>query len=385
MKEKRKSGKKWLYWFSLALTLIIIYKVLDSFSSITGWISRFFSVITPFVIGIIIAYILYIPCKKIEKLLSKSKLLKKRSRGLSVFLVYVMLLAIIVIAIRFLVPPLIESFQDLVTNFQAYYVGIRDKIMALPEDSILKSDYVIDALNGFTSIKIEDYINLEKITIYAQGILSFATGILDVFVAFVVSIYLLLERREIVEFCKRFIKANFKESIYTNVAKYFRKSNEIFCGFLVGQLTDAIVVGILTSIAMSIMGVKYAVMLGLFIGLFNMIPYFGAIIAVVISIFITLLTGGLPLAVEMTIVVVILQQIDANIINPKIVGDSVKISPLLVILSVTIGGAYFGVLGMFLGVPVIGVLKLFIDDYVTHKENIKKAEVQNTGEIDKAQ
>lgn len=392
MKEKRKSGKKWLYWFSLALSLIIIYKVLDSFSSITGWISRFFSVITPFVVGVIIAYILYIPSKKIEKLLNKSKILKKKSRGLSVFLVYVMLFAIIIIAIRFLVPPLIASFQDLVTNFQAYYVGIRDKIMALPEDSILKSDYVIDALNGFTSIKIEDYINLEKITLYAQGILSIASGVLDVFVAFVVSIYLLLERREIVEFCKRFIKANFKESVYRNVARYFRKSNEIFCGFLVGQLADAIVVGILTSIAMSIMGVKYAVMLGLFIGIFNMIPYFGAIIAVVISIFITLITGGLPLAVEMTIVVVILQQIDANIINPKIVGDSVKISPLLVILSVTIGGAYFGVLGMFLGVPVVGILKLFIDDYVAHKENAKKVELQknetidvNSGKIDKAE
>ncbi|MBP3707250.1 MAG: AI-2E family transporter [Clostridia bacterium] len=382
MREKRRSGRKWLYWFSLALSLIIIYKVLDSFSSITGWISRFFSVITPFVIGVIIAYILYIPSKKIEKLLNKSKILKKKSRGLSVFIVYVMLFAIIIMAIRFLVPPLISSFQDLVTNFQAYYVGIRDKIMALPEDSILKSDYVIDALNGVTSIKIEDYINLEKITLYAQGILSVASGVLDVFVAFVVSIYLLLERREIVEFCKRFVKANFKESVYRNVARYFRKSNEIFCGFLVGQLTDAIVVGILTSIAMSIMGVKYAVMLGLFIGIFNMIPYFGAIIAVVISIFITLLTGGLPLAVEMTIVVIILQQVDANIINPKIVGDSVKISPLLVILSVTIGGAYFGVLGMFLGVPVVGILKLFIDDYVKYKENVKKAELQRANSMD---
>ena len=382
MKEKRKSGKKWLYWFSLVLSLIIIYKVLDSFSSITGWVSRFFSVITPFVIGVIIAYILYIPSKKIEKLLNKSKILKKKSRGLSVFIVYVMLFAIIIIAVRFLVPPIISSFQDLVTNLQAYYVGIKDKIMALPEDSILKSDYVIDALNGITSIKIEDYINLEKITLYAQGILSIASGVLDVFVAFVVSIYLLLERREIVEFCKRFIKANYKESVYRNAARYFRKSNEIFCGFLVGQLTDAIVVGILTSIAMSIMGVKYAVMLGLFIGIFNMIPYFGAIIAVVISIFITLLTGGLPLAIEMTIVVIILQQIDANVINPKIVGDSVKISPLLVILSVTIGGAYFGVLGMFLGVPTVGILKLFVDDYVAHKENEKKAELQNNEPID---
>ena len=146
--------------------------------------------------------------------------------------------------------------------------------------------------------------------------------------------------------------------------KYFNKSNEIFCNFLAGQIFDAIVVGVLTSVAMSIMGVKYAVVLGIFIGIFNLIPYFGAIIAVAISVILTLITGGLPLAVEMAIVIIILQQIDANIINPKIVGDSVKISPLLVIFSVTVGGAYFGVMGMFLAVPFAALVKVILDDMV---------------------
>lgn len=118
---------------------------------------------------------------------------------------------------------------------------------------------------------------------------------------------------------------------------------------------------------MSIMHVKYAVMLGLFIGLFNLIPYFGAIIAVAISVILTILTGGLSKAIEMTIVVIILQQIDANFINPKIVGESLEISPLLVIFSVTIGGAYFGILGMFLAVPVAAVIKVLITDLVDYK------------------
>lgn len=126
---------------------------------------------------------------------------------------------------------------------------------------------------------------------------------------------------------------------------------------------------------MSIMHVKYAVMLGLFIGLFNLIPYFGAIIAVAISVILTILTGGLSKAIEMTIVVIILQQIDANFINPKIVGESLEISPLLVIFSVTIGGAYFGILGMFLAVPVAAVIKLLITDLVDYK--YKKREELN--------
>ena len=141
---------------------------------------------------------------------------------------------------------------------------------------------------------------------------------------------------------------------------------------MAGQVLDAIVVGILTSVAMSILGVKYAVLLGVMIGLFNLIPYFGAIIAVIIAVIITLFTGGLGQAVLMAVIVIILQQIDANIINPKIIGNSLSISPLLVIFAVTIGGAYFGVLGMFLAVPIFTVIKLLIEEYIDYKNEHKQ-------------
>ena len=119
---------------------------------------------------------------------------------------------------------------------------------------------------------------------------------------------------------------------------------------------------------MSIIGVKYSILLGFMIGLFNIIPYFGAIVAVGLSILITIITGGLSKAFWMALVVIILQQIDSNIINPKIIGDSLEISPLLVIIAVTIGGAYFGVLGMFLAVPVVAVLKIIINDWIEAKK-----------------
>lgn len=103
-----------------------------------------------------------------------------------------------------------------------------------------------------------------------------------------------------------------------------------------------------------------------------MIPYFGAIIAIGIAALITLITGGISQTIWMLIVVIILQQIDSNIINPKIVGKSLKISPLLVIFAVAVGGAYFGVLGMFLAVPVIAVVKILVEDYIEMKLNSKK-------------
>mgnify|MGYP004444540175 FL=1 len=368
MKDEIKRGKKWIYWFSLGVSLIIIYKILDSFSAIGNWFSNLFSILSPFIVGIIIAYILYIPSKKLERAFSKIKLkfISKKARGLSVFIVYLLLLLILFFAFKFIVPLLIESFQDLVNNLQSYYVGIKNSIADLPEDSFLKSDTAMKALNDLTTFKIEDYISMDKLTKYAQGVISFASGIFDIFVAFIVSVYLLLERNDIVKFFKKFAESSFKKDTYKNITKYFKQSNEIFCNFLIGQLSDAIVVGIMTSIAMSIMHVKYAVMLGIFIGVLNMIPYFGAIIAVAISIFITLLTGGLTQAIEMAVVVIILQQVDANIINPKIVGDSVKISPLLVIFAVTVGGAYFGVMGMFIAVPVAAIIKLLINDLIEY-------------------
>lgn len=368
MKDEIKRGKKWIYWFSLGVSLIIIYKILDSFSAIGNWFSNLFSILSPFIVGIIIAYILYIPSKKLERAFSKIKLkfISKKARGLSVFIVYLLLLLILFFAFKFIVPLLIESFQDLVNNLQSYYVGIKNSIADLPEDSFLKSDTAMKALNDLTTFKIEDYISMDKLTQYAQGVISFASGIFDIFVAFIVSVYLLLERNEIVKFFKKFAESSFKKDTYKNITRYFKQSNEIFCNFLIGQLSDAIVVGIMTSIAMSIMHVKYAVMLGIFIGVLNMIPYFGAIIAVAISIFITLLTGGLTQAIEMAAVVIILQQVDANIINPKIVGDSVKISPLLVIFAVTVGGAYFGVMGMFIAVPVAAIIKLLINDLIEY-------------------
>lgn len=375
MKKDKKVLTKWMYWFSLVLALIVVYKILDSFSALSLWISNLFSILYPFIIGIIIAYILYIPSRKLEGLYGKVKFIKKKSRLLSVLTVYILLILVCVIAFRFLIPAIMNSFQDLVDNLQSYYNNIKETIMLLPEDSIFKSENIINAINELGNFKIEDYIDLDKITQYAQGVISFASGIFNIFVSLVVSIYLLLERSQIVAFFKKLVGSMSSRETYKNVGKYFNRTNEIFCKFLASQFLDAIVVGVLASIAMSIMKVKYAVLLGLFIGLFNMIPYFGAIIAVVISIIITILTGGLSKAVEMAIVVIILQQVDANIINPKIVGESLKMSPLLVIFSVTIGGAYFEILGMFLAVPIAAVIKLLICDFIDY--NYKKKERLN--------
>ena len=371
----KNSVKKWLYWFLLGVSIIIVYKAVENFAPITDIIGTFFNMITPFLAGIFIAYILYMPCAKIEKAISNTKLkfIKKRARGLSIFLVYLIVLLILIILINVILPVVFESVKDLINNIGHYYEMTINRYNELPEDSFLKTGIVDELIQNIQHINIKDYINLDKILEYIAGAISAVTGLFDIVVTIIVSIYILAERTRILSFGKRLIEATVKEKTYKNIDKYFNHSNEIFFKFIASQFLDAIIVGILTTIAMTLMGIKYAPLLGFLIGLFNMIPYIGAIIAVAIAALITLITGGLSQTIWMLIVVIILQQIDANIINPRIVGHNLKISPLLVIFAITIGGAYFGILGMFLAVPIIAVIKIITEDYIDYRLAVKRA------------
>ena len=374
MKEVKKNLSKWMYWFLLGLAIIIVYKVLDNFTAIGGAIGNFFSVITPFLSGLLLAYLLYIPASRIEKIFSRSKVFKKKARGISVLLTYILAILVIILVINVILPIITDSIVELVSNFQGYWNSAINRLNALPEDSFLKSEVVTSAIKSvgeaIQGINLMEFINPEKITTYVKSVLGVATGIFDVFVTIVVSVYILLQRGSIGKFFEKLAIAMFDKKTCNKMEEYMDRTNNIFFKFISSQLLDAIIVGILVTIVMSIIGVKYAVLLGFMIGLFNIIPYFGAIVAVVISVIITIITGGLSQAAIMAVVVIILQQIDSNIINPKIIGNSLEISPLLVIFAVTVGGAYFGVLGMFLAVPVAAVLKILINDYIDFK--IKK-------------
>lgn len=377
MEKKTRSITKWLYWFLFAVAVITVYKTLDNFSDITSWIGRLLEVLTPFLVGILIAYILYIPCRKLENVLKKVKKLKiisKKARTISVITTYVIVLVIVVLAIKLIIPPIFQSFTDLANNFQDYYNIAMQKIQELPEDSFWKSEQVTNIANELKNIDFKELLNMDKLTQYAKGAINIANSIFDIFVSIIVSAYILIERRQIIEFFKKLAGAIFQKEAYENIGKYFDRTNNIFFNFLASQVIDGIVVGTLTSIAMTILDVKYAVLLGFMIGILNLIPYFGAIIAVIIAAIITLLTGGLSQAIWMLIIVTILQQIDANIINPKIVGNSLKISPILVIFSVTIGGAYFGVIGMFLAVPVMAVIKLLLTEFIEYRNKLKNCQ-----------
>lgn len=374
MKEVKDNLKKWMSWFVFAVLLMIVYKMIDNFSGVSEAFSVFIAVIKPILFGLLIAYILYMPERKIEGTLRKSKIkfLNKHARKLGILAIYTIAIFVIVTVINWIFPVIKESIVELTSNFQNYYSSTIEKYNSLPEDSLLKQDSIKEVVNNLKNVNIKDYINVENATTYAKGALTAVTGIFDLFVTLVVSVYALSERTEIMAFIRKGLATILDNNTFASVNKYINSSNQIFFKFLASQFLDAVVVGFLVAFALSIMGIKYAILLAFMIGLFNMIPYFGAIFAIGIASIITIITGGLSQALWMMLVVIILQQIDANIINPKIVGDSLKISPLLIILSVTIGGAYFGILGMFLAVPIAAVFKIVVNDYFEYRSKKKK-------------
>lgn len=374
-----KEWKKWLFWFTFAVACIAVYKTVDSVTEIFAVLGEFLSMLMPFLMAVLVAYILYIPCRGVENWIksAKVKLIKNHARGLSVLIVYTITVLLIFLSIKFIMPSVSESVTDLANNIPNYYNNAINYLNNVEKDSLLYKLNIKEYISSLQEIRLEKeivkWINFENISSYIQGIVGATNAIFDIFVTFVVSIYMLLERSDIKSFLYNLSKVMFDKKTNETIAKYYNKTNSIFFSFITSQIIDAFIVGIVTSIVMSLMNVKYAVLLGFIIGLFNVIPYFGAIVAVIFAVVITGFTGGITQALLVAVIVTALQQIDANIINPRILGSSLNLSPILVIFSVTCGGAYFGPLGMFLGVPVCAFLKLIILDFIEYENNKKEA------------
>ncbi len=374
-----KEWKKWLFWFSFAVASIAVYKTVDSVSIVFTEIMNFFDILMPFILAGLWAYILYIPCKGTEKIVKKCKLkfISKHARVISIIIVYVISILLIVLTFKLIIPTVSASITDLTKNIPVYYNSALKFFNNQDEDSIIGKLNLGDYLSNIPNLKIGDeiakWLDFETVLAYVKGIVGTTSLIFDAFVTFIVSIYLLVERSEIKEFIVKVSNALFDKKVNKSLAKYYNKTNHIFFAFITSQILDAFIVGITISIVMSWMGIKYAPLLGFIIGLFNIIPYFGAIVAVILSVIITIFTGGIGQAIWLAIIITALQQIDANIINPRILGNSLNLSPILVIFSVTVGGAYFGVLGMFLGVPVAAILKAVIEEMLEAKLEKKES------------
>ncbi|MBS7298323.1 MAG: AI-2E family transporter [Eubacteriales bacterium] len=367
MKQKYSN---WFLAFIFLSGIIIVYKTVDNFNFIFDYIGKIISTLSPFITGFIIAYLLNTPIKKFQGVVAKSKssFLIKHSKGVSITAIYLILLIAITIILRLIVPAISKNLVDLYYSIPGYLSDILQKLTALQERfdinilSFNKED-TIAAIQGF----IKNF-NLSEVGKYAQGVITLTSGVIATFIAIIVSVYMLADKQIIAAGIKRVLNVFLPHEKVDKFTEYAARTNDIFSKYIFSVVMDGLIIGILSTILMSILRVKYSFVLGLLMGVLSLIPYFGAIVAVALCIIVTLLTGGFFRALWVAIALIILQQIDGNFIGPKIMGNMLKARPLLIIFAVTLGGGLFGIWGMLLSVPIVMVIKMLLSDFISAKE-----------------
>ena len=166
MQKETKEWKKCIPWLILVIIAICIYKLLDNFGEITEWLAGLIKILMPFIMALIVAYLFYVPCKKLEALFRKTKikLINKKARWLSIFIVYLIAILVIIGIVKFVVPSVYESVMELANALPGYYNAAMETISDLPEDSAINKESLNSIIEGLNSIKIQDFLNLEKIT-----------------------------------------------------------------------------------------------------------------------------------------------------------------------------------------------------------------------------
>lgn len=332
-------------------------------------LSSFTAALSPFIIAFFIAYILNPIVVRIHHFLKHTCKITsdKVTKALSIVLTYLLVLGILAITLIYIIPELGKSISDLSLKFQA----ISDQILKLIEHA--EDLYPFLGLAQYEE-KLTELImqlvslgpNMVKAVIPA--VLNFSFSIvklaINVLLSIVISVYMLNDKKIIARNFTRLLYAFFKKDRVDVFIQNSKECNQIFCNFIVGKSLDSLIIGIICCILMTILKLPYAVLLSVIVGLTNMIPYFGPFIGAVPGVVLFLVIDPVK-AIIFGIMVLALQQFDGLYLGPKILGNSTGLKPLWVIFAITIGGAYAGVLGMFLGVPTVAVIAYLLNKTIS--------------------
>ncbi|MCL1843827.1 MAG: AI-2E family transporter [Defluviitaleaceae bacterium] len=367
-------------YFLLGVLLIIAFRVITGITFFTGHISRFWGVITPFLIGAVLAYILNLPCSAIQRLYLRinSSVIQKRSRPLSVLTLLVTVIVIFVLILNLLIPAVIDSVNLFIENFSEYEETFRGWMETV--DSWELPDFLPeineDAIIGFVSEFVQGFETGNIAASVMAGFGAVFGALFTIVLAVISSIYFLIEKDRLKFFIKRLIAAVSSPKTNETILKYSGKLNHNFHMYIYTQTIDGIILGSLMIGLLLIFQSPFALLLGLVLGIVNYIPYFGSIFGTAFAVLVVAFTQGLGTAAIAGIFMFIVQQLDGNFIQPRLMGGSFSLSPLLVIISVTVGMAYGGVLGMLVAIPIVAICKDILDEYVVFRE-AKKLEVSS--------
>ena len=379
-------------YFKLGVTLLMVilisvlcYTIFNHLSDFLNGIKSILSVFSSMAFGLVFAYLMNPVMKLVERLvqhlLGQSNItergLKKLSRSVGVVVALVVFVLIIYAIIAMVVPQLVTSLKELFSqrNLQKYYNTIMTWVDNFAKGTALETwlqehnllDYV---QNLFSRINLAQTIGSAFNSVY-----SVAKILFDVIIGVVFAIYMLVSKDKFIAQTKKLTVAIFPRRAADRILEVARLTNQSLGGFIVGKLIDSLIVGVISYVGMRILGLPYALLGSVFVGVTNIVPFFGPLIGIVIGTILILLQSPLQ-ALYFLIFEFALQQVDGNIIGPKILGDRLGISDFWILVSITVFTGFFGFAGMILGVPVFTVLYTLISTAINKALDKKELPAQ---------
>lgn len=386
MNDKKPSRLKGLitkrWWSALlwALAVVVIFRLVSAPSMMLHYVGKIFDILSPFFGGLIIAFLLYRPCDGIEQLLGKSKkpFWQKTARIWALVAVYLMFLGVLTVIVSVILPALVDAVRGLIENLPTYYANV----LAFVEEHSAEGDVLasvdVQAIVNAGYEFLLSHLTVESVIGYLSDIISITGSLINVLLSLIISVYMLAGRDALLASGRRLGEAFLPERAVRIASRYTHKASDIFTRYIYSMMVDALCVCVLLIPGMYIAmhNVEHVAPLAfaIFVGLANIIPYFGAIISGVITVLVLLLNGEIGMAIFLAIYILVVQQVDSNLLQPRIFGQSVGIRPIYVLLAVTVGGGIAGFGGVLLGVPVVAVLKMLVTDWIAHRERLRREE-----------
>lgn len=363
----------------ITFSALVFYSV-NHISILQGILVRGLSLLFPFILGFAIAFVLNTPMMMIEKRVSYITnyvpWLKRFDRIISVILSYIFLFGIIWLVLFLLIPDLVHTFETLVVNSQNFFTQF---IEHLDMDPLKASEWIekIDEIQidwqGLVN-ELRGMLSMGATTVITSTIgvaMSIITGLIEVFLGFVFSIYLLLQKEKLCYQCKELAYAYLSRKHADALVDVVELSNKAFSSFLSGQCVEALILGTMFFITMSLFKFPYALIISIFIAFTALIPVFGAFIGCIVGILL-ICTVSISQALWFIVLFLALQQIEENFIYPRVVGNSVGLPSIWVLVAVTLGGSMMGILGMLIFIPIFSVLYTLLRRHVHQRLKQKK-------------
>ncbi len=358
------------------ISVLSFYFLVQNFPVIRQTISNLLSILLPFVVGFAIAFLVAPLMNYIERrLLKDAKISMKFKRRVAATISMMVAIGIIVLGFYILLPQLVSSVNQLTMLLPNYIIAaeqfFNDWIIALdirPEVTDILIGSGVDLIATLGDIA-RTY--LPRIIGYTWG---FASLILRMLIGLIIALYILLERERFGLQFKKITYAFFLKQDADRLVQLASISGKTFTNFLVGKTIDSIIIGLLCFIGMTIFNWPYALLISVIIGITNMIPVFGPFIGAIPSIFILFIVNPMY-TLWFALFILVLQQIDGNIIGPLILGDSMGLPSLWIMFAIIVGGGFFGIIGMFLGVPIFAIIYVIVKEIVNQRLSKKQLEI----------